>query len=92
MKNILRGDVVYRALGALHVLFENNNKQVTGILMAFYCSRERSRLGGKHGKSRSPSPARSACSASVSASSSSGSSDTEERVSAILLPPPDDLA
>ena len=46
--------------------------------------RERSRLGGKHGKGRSPSPARSARSASVSASFSE-SSDTEERVSA--MPP-----
>ena len=28
--------VVYRALGALHVLTLYNNKQVTGIPMAFY--------------------------------------------------------
>ena len=49
--------------------------------------RERSRSGGKRGSGRSPCPARSARSASVSASSSSVSSLTEERVSAMPLPP-----
>ena len=54
--------------------------------------RERFRLGGKHGRGRSPYPARSAHSASVSASSSSESSEPKERVSAMPPPPPDDLA
>ena len=52
----------------------------------FSSGKERSRSGGKRGRGRSPSSARSARSASVSAFSSE-SSDPEEMVSAMPPPP-----